>query len=137
VSEPAPLGGVLETCLYHSEQEAAEVESFYLETLGLREVSRWPGAVALRLGAGVLLLFERGELAQRDSPIAAHASSGPGHVCLLATGATSYDTWLERVRAAGVEVTHEHEWDGGLRSFYFHDPAGNLVEIADGDLWPR
>ena len=37
----------------------------------------------------------------------------------------------------GVEITHEHDWDGGLRSLYFTDPAGNLLEIADGDLWPR
>ena len=29
------------------------------------------------------------------------------------------------------------EWDNGVRSFYFHDPAGNVLEIADGDLWPK
>ena len=26
--------------------------------------------------------------------------------------------------------------EAGCRSFYFNDPAGNLLEIADGDLWP-
>ena len=45
--------------------------------------------------------------------------------------------WRERLGAAGVEITHEHDWEGGRRSLYFHDPAGNLLEIADGDLWPR
>jgi catechol 2,3-dioxygenase-like lactoylglutathione lyase family enzyme len=43
----------------------------------------------------------------------------------------------ERLADGGVEITHEHEWDGGGRSFYFHDPAGNLIEIADRDLWPK
>jgi hypothetical protein len=25
--------------------------------------------------------------------------------------------------------------NNGVRSFYFHDPAGKLLEIGDGDLW--
>jgi catechol 2,3-dioxygenase-like lactoylglutathione lyase family enzyme len=137
VSEPAPLRSVLETCLYHTAAETEATEAFYLDTLGLPEVSRWPGGLALRLGAGVLLLFEREALDERASPIADHGSVGPGHVCLLAPDPAAYDGWLGRVRAAGVEVTHEHSWDQGLRSFYFRDPGGNLVEIADGDLWPR
>ena len=33
-------------------------------------VSRWPGAIAMRVGGGVLLLFERESLAERDGPIA-------------------------------------------------------------------
>ena len=86
----------------------------------------------------MLLLFDREALAAREGPIAAHGTVGPGHACLLVVGS-------RRLRApgaatcasAGVEITHEHEWDGGRRSFYFHDPAGNLLEIADGDLWPE
>ena len=55
--------GVLETCLYYSAAAGEAIEEFYLDTLGLRVVSRWRGALAMRVGAGVLLLFERGELA--------------------------------------------------------------------------
>ena len=104
--------------------------------LGLPLVSRWPGGIALRAGAGLLLLFEREGLAERDSPIAAHGTTGPGHACLLAASGADYDRWRERLLAAGVELTHEHEWDGGRRSLYFTDPGENLLEIADGDLWP-
>jgi catechol 2,3-dioxygenase-like lactoylglutathione lyase family enzyme len=132
---PAELGGVLETSLYHDAGEAAAVERFYTQDLGLRVVSRWPGGFALRAGAGVLLLFDRSVLAKRDGPIAAHGTVGPGHACLVAP-ADAYDGWRERLENAGVEVTHEHEWDGGRRSLYFTDPAGNLLEIASGDLWP-
>jgi hypothetical protein len=27
------------------------------------------------------------------------------------------------------------QWTRG-RSFYFHDPDANLLEIADADIWP-
>lgn len=136
-TRPPALGGVLETSLYYSATEAAAIESFYLELLGLREVSRWPGGMAARIGAGVLLLFEREQQANRTGPVAAHGGAGPGHVCLTVAERSDYDSWRERVRGAGIEITHDHEWDHGLRSFYFADPAANLIEIADGDLWPR
>lgn len=137
MSAQPPLGGVLETSLYHDAAETEAIERFYGEVLGLAAVSRWPGAVAYRAGPGVLLLFERDALARRDSPIAAHGSAGPGHACLVVDGRDDYDAWRELLRARGVEITHEHDWKGGLRSMYFADPAGNLLEIADGDLWPR
>jgi catechol 2,3-dioxygenase-like lactoylglutathione lyase family enzyme len=46
-----------------------------------------------------------------------------------------YERWRERLEAVGVQILHDHKWNGG-RSLYFIDPAGNLLEIADGDLWP-
>ncbi len=137
MSAASSLGGVLETSLYHDAADASAIEDFYGGVLGLPAVSRWPGGTAYRMGPGVLLLFAREALAKRGSPIAAHGTEGPGHACLVVDGPVAYDTWLERLRTHGVEITHEHEWDGGLRSLYFSDPAGNLLEIADGDLWPR
>jgi catechol 2,3-dioxygenase-like lactoylglutathione lyase family enzyme len=130
------FSGILETSLYHDAVDTEAIERFYGETLGLETVSRWPGGVAYRVGAGVLLLFEREGLAERDSPIAAHGTVGPGHACLVVVGDEPYSQWRDRVAAAGVQITHEHEWDDRYRSFYFNDPAGNLLEIADGDLWP-
>jgi catechol 2,3-dioxygenase-like lactoylglutathione lyase family enzyme len=127
--------GVLETALYHDPSERDEMERFYAELLGLPVVARWPDGTALRVGAGVLLLFDRAGLAEREGPIADHGTSGPGHACLRA-GGERYQALLGRLVANGVEITHEHDWDGGARSFYFHDPAGNLIEIADRDLWP-
>ena len=128
--------GVLETALYHDPADAEAVERFYRETLGLRAVSRWPGGLAFRAGPSVLLLFDREKLRERSGPIAAHGTTGPGHACLLAEGPADYERRRDELLAAGVEITHEHEWDGGRRSLYFEDPAGNLLEIAEGDLWP-
>ena len=35
----------------------------------------------------------------------------------------------------GVTLIDEIAWDSGVRSCYFNDPAGNLLEIAEHDLW--
>jgi catechol 2,3-dioxygenase-like lactoylglutathione lyase family enzyme len=126
---------VLETALYHEPDERDAMERFYGDLLGLPVVARWPDGVALRVGPGVLLLFDRAGLAQREGPIADHGTSGPGHVCLTATDGR-YESAKRRLTESAVAIVHEHEWTGGRRSFYFRDPAGNLVEIADGDLWP-
>jgi catechol 2,3-dioxygenase-like lactoylglutathione lyase family enzyme len=131
----ATFDGILETALYHDSTEREEVERFYAETLALRQVSAWPDGIAFRVGDGVLLLFDRDGLVERGGPIADHGSVGPGHACLVVRG-PEYDGWKRRLGERGVEITHEHEWKGGRRSFYFKDPAGNLLEIADGDLWP-
>jgi catechol 2,3-dioxygenase-like lactoylglutathione lyase family enzyme len=127
---------VLETALYHDAGERDEMERFYEGVLALRRVSSWPDGIAYRIGDGVLLLFDRDGVKARGGPISAHGSSGPGHACLVAAD-SEYEAWKGRLADAGVAITHEHDWDRDRRSFYFHDPAGNLLEIADGDLWPR
>jgi catechol 2,3-dioxygenase-like lactoylglutathione lyase family enzyme len=134
---PGRLAGVLETCLYHDPAEAGAIERFYSDLLDLPLVSRWPGGMGFRVSAGMLLLFDRAELADRDSPISAHGTTGPGHACLLAESRESYERWKRRLETAGVELTHEQSWDGDRLSVYFSDPAGNLLEIADADLWPN
>jgi len=35
----------------------------------------------------------------------------------------------------GVALIDEIAWGSGARSCYFNDPAGNLLEIAERDLW--
>jgi catechol 2,3-dioxygenase-like lactoylglutathione lyase family enzyme len=135
-TEPGAFDGVLETCLYHDTAQAAEVEHFYGSLLGLPLVARWPDGMAFRVGAGVLLLFDRELIAERAGPISAHGTRGSGHACLLAGSEERYEGWRRRLEAEGIEITHEHSWDGERRSFYFADPAGNLLEVADGDLWP-
>ena len=130
------VAGILESALYYSHSERPAVLAFYDETLGMRRVAGWHDGTAYRLGAGVLLLFDRDLVAERDGPVADHGSTGPGHVCLVAN-AGRYDELRDRLAGAGIEITHDHEWSAGQRSFYFRDPAGNLLEVADADLWPE
>ena len=128
------LEAVLETCLYHDGGDRERMEAFYGDVLGLEATARWPDGVAFRLGSGVVLLFDRDRLAGGEGPIKEHGASGPGHACFVVDPG-AYAAWKERLATAGIEVTHEQEWPGGRLSFYFKDPAGNLLEIADGDLW--
>ena len=130
------LQGVLETSLYHDSADRDRVERFYGEALELPLVASWADGLAFRLGSGVLLLFDRERIADRDEPPAQHGTAGPGHACFV-VGQEDYEPWRERIDDAGAEITHEHDWGEGLRSFYFNDPAGNLLEIANGDLWPK
>jgi catechol 2,3-dioxygenase-like lactoylglutathione lyase family enzyme len=135
VVESPGFAGLLETVLYHDSAVREAVRHFYGELLGLHMVAGWDDGVAFRVGSGVLLLFDRQQLVERSGPIAEHGTSGPGHACLQAA-AGEYERWRGHLKAGGVEIVHDHDWGNG-RSFYFKDPAGNLLEIADCDFWPR
>ncbi len=130
----AELSGILETALSFDHSVAEETLAFYRETLGLTQVASWRDGTAFRLGFGVLLVFDRDLLAENDSPVAQHGSSGVGHVCFLAAPG-HYGAMRARLEAAGVGIEHEHDWSDARRSFYFRDPAGNLLEVANADIW--
>lgn len=127
------LAGILETVVYCTTENEEATRRFYREVLGLRPVRE--ESAAHRLGAGVFLLFNADESSVQDSP-PAHGAPGRVHTCFLARP-DEYEAWKEWVEAQGVEITEEIEWDSGPRSFYFEDPAGNVLEIAEADMWPR
>lgn len=126
------LSGVLETVLYCSDQERAL--RFYSDVLGFRLLDREPGrSLFFRAGPSVLLLFDAEESARAGS-LPPHGARGPGHTCFRVP-AEDYARWRQHLHDHGVEVIHEAAWARGS-SFYFRDPDGNLLEIADADMWP-
>ena len=127
------LERVLETVLYYAPGQEAELARFYGEVLGLRAVGR--DGLTFRVGPGLLLLFEA-DLSSAQSWPPPHGARGSIHTCFVAA-AEDYENWKRRLSEDAVPIAEEIEWDNGVRSFYFHDPAGNLLEIADGDLWPQ
>jgi catechol 2,3-dioxygenase-like lactoylglutathione lyase family enzyme len=122
---------VYETVVYAADHEAAL--AFYRDVLGLREVD--DGAFRLDDG-GLLLLFDPARSSQPGRPVPSHGAAGAGHVA-FAVGEGELDAWRERLRTLGVELEQEREWPRGGRSIYVRDPAGNSVELVEGDLWPR
>lgn len=128
------LAGILETVVYCTSENEEETRRFYRDVLGLQPVRE--DSVAHRIGSGVLLLFNADESSVQDSPPAHGARDARVHTCLLAVP-EEYDRWKEKLRNEGVEIVQEIDWRQGPRSFYFEDPAGNVLEIAEGDMWPR
>jgi catechol 2,3-dioxygenase-like lactoylglutathione lyase family enzyme len=123
---------VLETCLYVTDVQRAR--AFYGTVLGLSCVGQEPDRhVFFRVGPGVLLLF-RAEATRITESVPAHGALGPGHVCLRIPSG-SYEAWKRRMAECGVAIEQEAAWPRG-RSFYFRDPDGNSLELAEEDIWP-
>jgi catechol 2,3-dioxygenase-like lactoylglutathione lyase family enzyme len=127
------LAGILETVVYCTTENEKATRRFYREVLGLEPVRE--GSGAHRVGSGLFLVFNADESSVQDSP-PAHGATGKVHTCFLAAEG-EYEAWKGQLQSHGVEITEEIERDAGLRSFYFEDPAGNVLEIAEADMWPR
>ena len=126
------LQGVLETVLYYAPGQEAQLARFYRDVLSLRAVGRQ--GLTFRVGSGLLLLFDRERSTLQTEP-PPHGAQGSIHTCFVAD-AKDYESWKQRLLEHGVPIVDETEWGNGVKSFYFRDPAENLLEIADGDLWP-
>jgi catechol 2,3-dioxygenase-like lactoylglutathione lyase family enzyme len=132
------IDGVLETCLYARDLDAAE--RFYAGVLELTVVSRAAERhVFFRCGAAMLLVFDPERTASSPgqvggTPVPAHGAHGEGHVCFR-VAADELDAWRERLECAGVAIEAAIEWPRGGSSLYVRDPAGNSVEFAPASIW--
>lgn len=123
---------IKETCLYVRDLE--RTRSFYTEKIGLEEISFVPGRhVFFRAGSSVLLCFNP-EVTAVDEKLPPHYGRGHLHLAFECENA-EYDSWMEKIKAAGIEISHEATWREGLRSFYFHDPDGHVLEIVEPGIW--
>jgi catechol 2,3-dioxygenase-like lactoylglutathione lyase family enzyme len=125
---------VYETVLYAPDLPA--MAAFYSDVLGLVRVSEGPPYAAFRLGdGGVLLLFDPRQAAAPGRIVPSHGTSGPGHVA-FSVGEGCLERWRDALPAGGVPIEAELEWPAGGRSLYVRDPAGNSVELVEGEIWP-
>ncbi len=132
-TEPPPILGVLETLLYYTDETAAL--RFYQEILGFRLIDHQAGrSLFFRAGASVFLVF-CSAATRLPGGLPRHGASGSVHTCFRAA-AVDYEAWKHHLVSAGVVLLHEQFWSRRGRSFYFHDPSENLLEIANDDIWP-
>lgn len=130
-----PLGlRVYETVIYAPDVERAA--AFYRDVLHLRQIAGPDEhSAALRLGDhSVLLIFDpaRASLAGRGVP--AHGALGAGHVA-FAVGPGALGGWRRRLSELRVTLEQEQRWGDRGASLYLRDPAGNSVELVEGEIW--
>ncbi len=132
-TEPPPLGGVLETVLYFT--DADRTERFYSDILGMRLLVKDKEGRNLffRAGRSVFLLFDA-SVTEQGGSLPPHGARGRMHTCFVVSE-EAYESWKAYLRGQGIEILQEVPWPRGL-SFYFRDPDGNLLEIANADIWP-
>ena len=130
------VAGVLETCIYAEDLEAAE--AFYRSVLGLEAFQKAPGRhVFFYCGPhAVFLVFNPEATVRSDMKLGVptHGAAGPGHVTFSIREIEMTD-WREHLGSEGIAIEKEVDWPGGGRSIYFRDPAGNSVELASARIW--
>lgn len=123
---------IKETCIYVSDLE--QTKAFYHGLLGLPLISLVQGRhVFFRAGESVLLCFIASKTEQ-EQDLPPHGAQGSVHFA-FEVGGDDYASILQQVKDSGITILHEHCWKGTLRSFYFHDPDRNLVEVIEEGLW--
>lgn len=126
------IARIKETCIYIRDLD--QTEAFYHGQLGLPLISKVPGRhIFFRAGESVLLCFIADQT-EKEAELPPHGARGSVHFA-FEVPKHAYDTTLVTIQQKGIAILHEHNWKGGLRSFYFHDPDGNLVEVIEEGVW--
>ena len=122
---------IKETSLYVKNLEATRV--FYEERLGLKVIILEKNRhVFFRAGSSVLLCFLHGST--KNGSLPSHAANGSIHVA-FEVAEKDYFACKDKIKKAHIESIQEQEWKTGLKSFYFRDPDGNLLEIVQEGVW--
>lgn len=124
---------IKETCLYVHDLE--EARSFYHGVLGLPVISHLPGKhLFLRAGSSVLLCFNPDDSKTKMSP-PPHYGEGRQHFA-FEVPKEDYERTKAEIKGKGIPIIDEVTWSSGKESFYFHDPAGNILEVLpDAGIW--
>ncbi len=131
-TDPSSLRGITEVCLYATNLEAAE--DFYANTLGLELITSSEAFRFFRVDNQVLLIFNP-DISEHQQDPPPHFARGNQHIAFL-SNAENYTRWKARLKEASVAIDQEITWPkNGLRSFYFKDPEGNVLEILEGNIW--
>jgi len=126
------IARIKETCIYVTDLHATK--QFYSYQLGLPLISLVEGRhVFFKAGESVLLCFVADKTRQ-EKELPPHGASGSIHFA-FEVKREEYDDALQKIKDAGIAILHEHVWKDKLRSFYFHDPDQNLVEVIEEGLW--
>ena len=112
-------------------RDLARAERFFVQTLGLAVLRRWPAqdgsgcrSLWLDLGAGAFLALERSD--NEREPL---HPDGPGlHLVALRIERAERQAWIDRLVGAGAPPYHQTAF-----TIYCQDPEGNRIGLSH---WP-
>lgn len=124
-----------ESCLYAEDLD--RMRAFYEGVLQLPVITHIHGElVFFRAGNSVLLCFNPERSAYKEEP-PPHWGKGQLHLAFEADDA-DYQSWKQELVAKEIPIEQVQSWKNGQKeSFYFRDPAGNLLEILQKGIWER
>lgn len=126
------LQQIKETCLYVTDLE--RTKDFYKGKLELPVIGYADRRhIFFRAGQSVLLCFIA-ETALKSTQLPAHGAFGKQHIAFQ-VAAADYEAYKEKMIGIGIAITYEQTWPGGLKSFYFEDPDGHVLEVVPEGLW--
>jgi len=110
--------------------DIASTVRFYETVLGMRKIEFAGGRIALGFGRQKINLHQLGA---EFEPHAGQVQAGSADLCFIVDD--PLDEALEQLAGLGVEVIEgpvaRTGAEGPLRSLYFRDPDGNLIEISN------
>ncbi|MCG8323689.1 MAG: VOC family protein [Cytophagales bacterium] len=123
---------IKETCLYIRDIDASI--KFYHEKLGFPIIGKKAGRhVFFRAGTSVLLCFIA-EATRNETLLPPHFAAGKQHLAFEVSPG-DYQKHKAIIASKNIEIIHEQDWKNDLKSFYFEDPDGHLLEIVPYGIW--
>ncbi|MEQ8552640.1 MAG: VOC family protein [Cyclobacteriaceae bacterium] len=123
---------IKETCLYVTDLD--QTEAFYHGMLNMPIISKVADRhIFFRTGTSVLLCFIA-ESTRQEEVLPPHYASGKQHIA-FEVPEKEYSKFKELIMEKGILITHEQEWKAQVKSFYFEDPDGHVLEIVPEGMW--